>query len=579
MTERTDIILGRIALSSGMITEGQLEELIANVKAGRLAKAIEDELQEGGILTEDQAGTLRRLRRDLSSEDIGERSLFGRVALEKGFITEDQLLEARKAQEEMESRGDFKPLGEVMVNLGLLTSKQAERIAGMQEKVQLVCGVCSKSYMVLKGHEDTSRCPHCAVKLATPGEAAEAAKRTEEAAAMPVPPTPVKAEAKAGSPVGQVIAGCEVVGMLGKGSMGEVFRARHVALGREVAIKMLPAKGKEQLMVKRLLFEARAIAKLEHPNIVQVFDAGLQSGYLFLVMQLVEGQPLDEILKECGNLMEDQAIGITKDVLRGLANAHSKGIIHRDLKPGNIMISPDGKAKIMDFGLARDVEHTDEVAGMIIGTPYYMAPEQWLGQKTDERSDLYALGIILYAMTTGKKPFDSTEISELMHMHLKKGAVSPKSIIPSMSESLVAIIRKAMSKSPAKRYQTAADFLNDLDRYTRGEEPAALGQFMKLNKCGFCEALNPENATRCKVCGEPLRATQQDVGLSIMPRADEIKCPACGGFAKAGARACPKCNRAFCTRCHKRLAMLQGYCEYCVSVLRKQSGQQPPGKK
>jgi hypothetical protein len=570
MLESTDIMIGRIAVASGLINDEKLDELVSLLKSSEAGKTVEDLLLDRGEVTAPQAEDLRRLREDIRAGRGVENKQFGEAAVEHGFVTPAQLARARTRQVEMETRGEVRSLGEVMVDLGLIAPHQIQRILERQKRVELVCAVCGKSYKVLVGSEQRARCPTCAVRLAPAEEARKVISPAEATAILEATAlTPAGAPAAASKPVpratelrGKMIAGCEIQDLLGKGSMAEVYRAKHLALGRVVAIKILPATGKGQLMVRRLLFEARAIAKLNHDNIVTVYDAGLAEGHLFLVMQYVEGQTLDAYVNEQGQLLEERAVAITRDVLRGLKAAHATGIVHRDLKPANIMIDAAGKARIMDFGLALDVAKADEISGMIVGTPYYMSPEQWLGRKADERSDLYALGFIFYVMLTAHKPFDSTAVSELMEMHLKKAPIAPTKYRPTLNKRLTAILRKAMSKHPANRYQSADDFLSELARVDRGEDPEAMGQFGKTVKCGFCEALNPEGKGICKVCGEPLQTKGQ--ALTLAARGDEFRCPACKEFVKRGSRICPHCQRPFCRRCLKRLAVAGGHCRVCV---------------
>ena len=444
-------MIGRIAASSGMITDGKLDELVSVLQSNEVVKPVEEMLIDDGTLNDEQAAILRRLRDDIRSGRGTDGGLFGQVAVEHGFVTAPQLERAKVRQLELERRGEVRQLGEVMVEMGFITPHQIARILERQRKKPMMCGVCSKTYQILPGTEEKARCPTCQVKLVTPEEAekvispAEATAIMETVAAGPGKQEEEKSPEKL---YGQIIAGCEIIDKIGKGSMATVYRGRHLALGRVVAIKVLPAGGKGQLLVRRLLFEARAIAKLRDENIVQVYDAGLGKGHLFLVMEYIDGHPLDDVVIEAGQMLEDRAIQLTREVLKGLKAAHAAGIVHRDLKPANIMVDEGGHAKIMDFGLALDQEKTDEVEGMIVGTPYYMAPEQWLGQKADERTDLYATAFILYVMLTGKKPFDAKTVSELMHMHLKQAPTTPLKHRPTLDKRLVAVLKKAMSKRP-----------------------------------------------------------------------------------------------------------------------------------
>jgi serine/threonine-protein kinase len=253
---------------------------------------------------------------------------------------------------------------------------------------------------------------------------------------------------------------------LGQGGMGIVYRAHDTLLNRPVAVKVLNATGLGTAGQARLLAEAQAAAKLNHPNIVAMYDAGEADGQPFIVMELVEGQTLRDFHPQ--NL--DQALALARQICAALEHAHANGIIHRDLKPENIVVtkppSPsqgEGQGmgvKLMDFGLARTADPaapqlTEE--GAIVGTFTYLAPELLMGQSASAQSDLYALGVMLYELTTGQPPFTGDNLAALLAQHLHVQPVSPRDRNPELSPELDALILKLLSKSPQDRPASAGE--------------------------------------------------------------------------------------------------------------------------
>ena len=256
---------------------------------------------------------------------------------------------------------------------------------------------------------------------------------------------------------------------IGRGGLGVVYRAHDTLLDRDVAVKVLSATTLSAESRARLLREAQAAAKLSHPNIVSVHDAGEAEGVPFIVMELVKGESLHE---RCPQALED-ILSIARQVCAALEHAHAHGIIHRDLKPENVLLVPDGTAKLMDFGLARTVASRLTTEGTIVGTVFYLAPEQALGQEIDNRADLYALGVLLYELTTGQLPFTGDDVLAVISQHLHAPVVPPSTHNAAILPALDALIVQLLSKRPEDRPASAADVRQSLEDLSRPEATSA----------------------------------------------------------------------------------------------------------
>jgi len=268
----------------------------------------------------------------------------------------------------------------------------------------------------------------------------------------------------------------EILEAIGAGGMGEVYRALDTNLERDVAIKVLPPEVAENATsLARLEREAKAIAALSHPNIMAVYDFGSEDGTAFLVCELLEGDTLRERL-DSGAIPPRKATDLGRQIARGLAAAHDKGIVHRDLKPENIFLTEDGRVKILDFGLATAATDDDQsgsndlatmtnitAPGTVLGTVNYMSPEQVRGQPTDNRSDLFSFGSVLYEMVSGQRPFSRETAAETMTAILKEEPVELTTLVVDLPPAMVAIIRRCLEKIPAERFHSAHDLAFSLE--------------------------------------------------------------------------------------------------------------------
>src|SRR5438477_531201 len=264
---------------------------------------------------------------------------------------------------------------------------------------------------------------------------------------------------------GQSLGGYQLEEEIGRGSMGMVYRGKQIGLGREVAIKVLPrALAKDASYVARFIREAQIIAGLNHPNIVQIFDAGQQGGLLYFVMEYVQGPTIGSLLLIDGSLPLYLATEYTAQIADALDSAYKeRNVIHRDIKPENLMLDRWGKIKVMDFGLARAPGQLQiTLAKTLVGSIYYASPEQVWGQTLDNRSDIYALGVVLYEMVSGHRPFAGRSLPELTQAIVNSPVRPPGSYTPELSPELEQIILVAMARDRNERYEQAMLLSRDL---------------------------------------------------------------------------------------------------------------------
>ncbi len=268
------------------------------------------------------------------------------------------------------------------------------------------------------------------------------------------------------------IEGYEILARLGAGGQGAVYKARQSSMDRLVAVKvLLPKYAKETDGVQRFLQETRAIARLHHTNIVSGIDAGFSNGIYYYVMEYVEGESLERRIARRGRIPWREAVSILRQMAAALDHAWRHGLIHRDVKPDNIILSPDGTAKLADLGLARFAGRdglTLTRTGFVVGTPYYIAPEQARGEEVDIRADLYSLGITLYEMLTGNPPFTGADPLVVLNRHLHE---TVRFSLPEAPAALLAIGRRMTARDRARRYAGPAQLLEDLEALEHGRPP------------------------------------------------------------------------------------------------------------
>jgi serine/threonine protein kinase len=317
------------------------------------------------------------------------------------------------------------------------------------------------------------RCPRCNAELPESGrfcpscgkELSSVSRLPTELGPAPPPPRPPSSVGRlltsdsidlgAFTP-GTVIGGrYRIIGLLGRGGMGEVYRADDLKLGQAVALKFLPKPvSADPTLLARFHAEVRLARQVSHPNVCRVYDIDEIDGQHFLCMEYVDGEDLASLLKRIGHLHGDKALEIARQLCAGLAAAHDKGVLHRDLKPANVMLDGRGRARITDFGLAvAGEELTDQRE--VAGTPAYMSPEQLAGKGASVRSDLYSLGLVLYEIYTGKRAFDAPTLAEIRRKHAQDAPALPSSVTSGIDPVVERVILRCLEKDPKARPSSA----------------------------------------------------------------------------------------------------------------------------
>ncbi len=296
-------------------------------------------------------------------------------------------------------------------------------------------------------------CPSCGVPLVDPSVPTYEADRPAPRSTRPASSSSIDGARFA--PGAMLTERYRIVGLLGRGGMGEVYRAEDLTLGQAVALKFLPAElSADAAALARFHREVRSARQVSHPNVCRVFDIGDVDGQHFLSMEYIDGEDLATLLRRIGRLPSDKAVEIARQICAGLAAAHEAGVLHRDLKPANVMIDGRGRARIVDFGLAGlEVEFRgDEVRG---GTPVYMAPEQLAGREVSVRSDIFSLGLVLYELFTGRRAFEARSHAELVRLHEQSAPTPPTEVVKDLDPAIERAILRCLERDPKKRPRSA----------------------------------------------------------------------------------------------------------------------------
>ena len=310
--------------------------------------------------------------------------------------------------------------------------------------------------------EQTARfCSQCGTPLCTTSVRSSSADApttpaitSSDSPTYPTPRKPSPSRDEVRFAPGSLIADrYRVISLLGRGGMGEVFRADDLTLGQPVALKFLPESMIDRSMLDRFRNEVRIARRISHPNVCRVYDIGETDNYVFLSMEYVGGEDLSSLLRRTGRLPRDKALEITRKLCAGLAAAHDMGVLHRDLKPSNIMLDQRGEVRIMDFGLAGLAHEIEDVRS---GTPAYMAPEQLAGKEVTPRSDIYSLGLLLYELFTGKPAFEGKTYDEILRVRRQSAPPRPSALVPDLDPAVEMVILRCLDEEPENRPSSAS---------------------------------------------------------------------------------------------------------------------------
>ncbi len=464
--------VGEAALKKGFITPAQLDECKALRQRATSPKSLARVLSEKGYLDEEQMGEILKEYQlamgQMLPDDTDPGSInFGQVAVRKGLVSNADVWDAIEEQARRKLDGSEERLGQILVEKGTIQISEARQILESQGKKILKCAECGHQYNVKEFNPNKEyTCLNCGGPLSAP----------ETVSSLDIQGTAVDTETVKASMddrfIGKEIGGCEIMTKLGEGGMGSVYKARHLALNKIVAVKVMSNALMGEIHRKRFLREARAAAQLEHMNIIQVHDTGAQEGYNYIVMQFIDGQSVQKMISTQGRFEQKEALRVIHDAADALAFAHKRHMIHRDIKPDNIMLTSEGVVKVADFGLVKSTEIEKDLTGMsqsmLMGTPHYMSPEQFEGKIIDHRTDIYSLGVTLYYMLTGQKPYEGTTPYQVMQGHLQQELVDPSNLAEDIYPAVSQIVKKMMARERERRYPSCEEIEADIDKVHQG---------------------------------------------------------------------------------------------------------------
>jgi predicted Ser/Thr protein kinase len=393
-----------------------------------------------------------------------------------GVLDSEKLKRCLEFQETFQKQGLHLSLAHVVLNLGMAKPEQVARVLAHQQTATLRCPSCSRRFTVPDFQAPRRyKCEPCMAyleivvdeSLTSPAPIAQSPTPTPGSPlSKPTPgtrlqatPTPMPAARK--DPFeGRSFGGkYKIVRRLAKGGMGAVYLAERHSDGHKVAVKILTEEFSKMPGIQgRFKREASATGRLEHPNIVETIEMAKEDNYTYIVMEYVDGGSLVDCLVREKRLQPLRAVEIMTDILSGLAHAHERGVIHRDIKPANVLLTTNGRAKVIDFGLAKDAEAQTilTLSGNVVGTPAYMAPEQAKGEGSGPSADLYSCGILTFLLLTGRKPFEGKSLVDTLNKQINDPLPSIRELVPEVPQALEDVVKKMCAKDPKKRHDSPA---------------------------------------------------------------------------------------------------------------------------
>jgi predicted Ser/Thr protein kinase len=405
---------------------------------------------------------------EMSEKTSPEPELF----VQLGVLDEEKLRRCLEFQKTFDAQGMALPLANVILNLGMAKPEQVARVLAHLGTATLRCPTCLRRFTVPDFQAPRRyKCQPCVAYLeAVLDESFQVTTVIPKIAGTPRHPSsrtllPTQVAAKPDPFEGRKFGPFRILHHIAKGGMGAVYLAEDPTTGKKVAIKILTEEFSKMPGIQgRFKREGCAAARLEHPNIVSTIEMGHEEQYAYIAMEYLDGGSLMDLIEKEKRVAPARTVDLMCDILSGLQHAHGHGVVHRDIKPANVLLTSSGRAKVIDFGLAKDAEAQTilTLAGSVMGTPAFMAPEQAQGEGAGPPADLYSCGILTFLLLTGKKPFEGKGMVDTLNKQINEPLPSIRALNPEVPEALEAVVKKMCSKDPAKRHASPMEAIRSL---------------------------------------------------------------------------------------------------------------------